>query len=235
MRSGTYRALVPQPTEENVMALIEKKRKSQYCIPVQFDALERRSLFSTVIAPTNLVGTVAASAAINLSWQDNSANEAGFAVERSGDGTYFSQIATTAANATGFQDTALTPGFTYYYHIRAIDGAGGGSDYSNTASVWLPTPSLPSAPTNLTVTLKAGKKGQSSAVLNWQDNSNNEERFYVGISTDGVHWTTLTDVAANGTTCSLSGLRHGTTYYFRVAAYNTAGYSAWSNTAIAVP
>src|SRR5436190_1717355 len=99
-----------------------------------FDTLEKRSLLS-IAAPTNLLGTVAASAAINLSWQDNSSNEAGFALERSGDGIYFSQIATLGANSTYFQDSALTPGANYFYHVRAMDGAGGASAYSNTASV----------------------------------------------------------------------------------------------------
>lgn len=199
----------------------------------QFDALERRSHFSSTPAPSSLVGTVAASNAISLSWQDNSSTETGFGVERSLDGVYYSQVAATGANVTSFQDSGLTPGYPYTYHVRALDAAGG-SAYSNSASVLLPAPTLPNAPSNLTTKMTVGKRKQVSTTLTWQDNSSNEERFYVDISTDGVHWTTLTDVAANGTSLTLSGLQHGTTYYFKVAASNSSGLSAWSNVASVV-
>ena len=46
-------------------------------------------------------------------------------------------IATLAANSTSYSDTGLTPGTTYYYRVRAVDGSLA-SNYTNTASATTP-------------------------------------------------------------------------------------------------
>ena len=85
-------------------------------------------------APTTLAANAASTTQINLTWTDNSSNETGFKVERSPDGSTWTQITTTAANATGYNDTTgLTANTTYYYRIRATNSAGD-SSYSNTAN-----------------------------------------------------------------------------------------------------
>jgi pectate lyase len=83
-------------------------------------------------APSNL-GAVAGKKKIALSWTDNASNETGFKIERSTDGTNFTQIATVGANATTYTNTGLTSGTTYYYQVRAYSAAGD-SAYSNVAS-----------------------------------------------------------------------------------------------------
>jgi hypothetical protein len=69
--------------------------------------------FTVALQPTNLT----------LRWNDNSNNEANFAIERKTglNGTY-SQISLTAANSTSYVDTALTRGVTYCYRVRALNG-----------------------------------------------------------------------------------------------------------------
>jgi hypothetical protein len=71
---------------------------------------------------------------IDLSWSDNSAGETGFKIERSGNGTRFSQIAKVGAGMTTFSNTGLRRGKLYYYRVRAYNSAGN-SPYSNTISV----------------------------------------------------------------------------------------------------
>src|SRR5712692_9708027 len=100
-----------------------------------------------VIAKTSLASAIAAVAVevkatsqINLSWVDNSDNETGFLIERSSDGTNFTQIATVGANITSYSDTGLSASTTYYYRVRASGGSGT-SNYSNVASAT--TESLP--------------------------------------------------------------------------------------------
>jgi hypothetical protein len=96
--------------------------------------------------PTNLTASVVAPAfQIRLSWTDTSTNEDGFTVERSLDGTNFTQIAQVLPGTSSFRNTALFPNTTYYYRVRAYN-AGGTSAYSSVASAG--TPALP-CPTSI--------------------------------------------------------------------------------------
>jgi hypothetical protein len=90
-------------------------------------------------APTNLQAVAYASTAIDLSWNSNSYNEAGFQIERSTDGTNFTPIATTTA--TSFEDPGLSNG-RYYYRVAAFDSQGNVSPYSNRLQTSLPGPIL---------------------------------------------------------------------------------------------
>jgi PKD repeat protein len=70
-----------------------------------------------------------------LTWTDNSGNETGFKIERSADGTTFTEIATVGANVTRYQDSGAPKG--YYYRVRAYNSAGT-SGYSNTYQITPP-------------------------------------------------------------------------------------------------
>lgn len=87
-------------------------------------------------APTGLAATAASSATIGLTWTDASGDETGFRVEQAPDsggspGT-FAEVGTTAANVTSYTATRLTALTTYWYRVRAYNGAGT-SAYSGTA------------------------------------------------------------------------------------------------------
>ena len=81
--------------------------------------------------PSNLVATVITSGRIDLSWHDNSDNEAWFKIERrtETEGSY-KQIATVGANVTTYADRGVVENTTYYYRVRAYNIAGH-SSYSN--------------------------------------------------------------------------------------------------------
>jgi fibronectin type 3 domain-containing protein len=177
-------------------------------------------------APSNLAATAVSSGQINLSWTDNSNNESGFRIYRSTDGVNFLWYYTPGANATSFSDTGRTAGTLYYYRVLSYN-ANGISDFSNTASAT--TFPLPAAPSNLTATAIS----KSRIDLAWVDNSNNEDGFKIYRSTDGVNFTFYATVGANVTTRSNTNLTSGTTYYYRVFAYNSGGNSADSNVASA--
>lgn len=95
------------------------------------------------LAPTNLTATAAADGlAVNLSWLDNSNNEINYRLERSTDGTNFTEVATIPAVAgsgtTGsYTDIAPAAGTKFYYRVRAFNTANSGSfsDYTNIANV----------------------------------------------------------------------------------------------------
>jgi hypothetical protein len=66
-----------------------------------------------------------------LTWIDTSTDETNFKIERSLNGSTWTQIATTSAGVTTYSATGLSAGTTYYFRVRATNVAGD-SDYSNT-------------------------------------------------------------------------------------------------------
>jgi hypothetical protein len=84
--------------------------------------------------PTILKATATSSAAISLTWTDQSGNETDFQIERkTGAGGTYAQIGTAAANATTYRDSGLAEGATYFYRVRAVNSVGN-SAYSNESS-----------------------------------------------------------------------------------------------------
>jgi hypothetical protein len=94
---------------------------------------------------------------------------------------------------------------------------------------------VPTAPSALTASPVSGQPTQIA--LSWSDNSSNESGFKVERSTDGKNFTdiTPTPLAANTTTYTATGLTSGTSYFFRVRAYNANGNSTYSNSASLPP
>jgi len=85
-------------------------------------------------APSGLAAVASSSTAVGLTWQDNSADETGFVLERKvGAGGTFAVVANLAANTTSYGDQGVTPSTTYFYRIRAQNAAGY-SAYSGEAS-----------------------------------------------------------------------------------------------------
>jgi len=176
-------------------------------------------------APTNLRVTGIGAATINLAWTDKATNESGFKIERrtGSTGTY-SEITTVGANVATYSSDGLAAGTNYYYRVRAYNEAGN-SAYSN--SVYAKTFAA-QAPSNLTAT--AVSKSQIN--LTWTDNSNNESSFkiYRKKGLTGT-WALVKTTTVNATYWSNTGLSYGSQYFYRVRAYNSKGYSAYSNEA----
>ncbi|MGC4032808.1 MAG: PQQ-dependent sugar dehydrogenase [Tepidisphaeraceae bacterium] len=73
-------------------------------------------------APGSLAVTTVSASSLLLKWTDNSANEAGFLIERRiGSGTW-AQIASVGAGVATYTNTGLTTNTTYQYRIRAYYG-----------------------------------------------------------------------------------------------------------------
>jgi hypothetical protein len=177
-------------------------------------------------APTNLVATALAGARVSLSWRDNSPNESRFLVESSGDGVNFQFIGSSPANVTTFV-TDAAPNARVFYRVSAQGPAGASdSDPSNVASVATNALAAPNAPTNLTA-----DSGRGSVTLRWRDNSNNETRFDIQRSRDGVNFESIRFGSANVTTFTDSGLPRGVTFFYRVRALNVVDFDTSSASA----
>jgi hypothetical protein len=97
--------------------------------------------------------------------------------------------------------------------VRYVTGGGGEA------------PSLPAAPTGFSATAAATNRIE----LVWSDNAADETGYVVDRSVDSNNWTGVTLAAANATNFSHSGLASNTLYYYRVAASNAAGLSAYAS------
>ena len=168
---------------------------------------------------------------IDLTWNDNSQNEASFKIYKDG-----ALIHTTAANAESYTATGLTPGHSYTFAVKAYSAvagysAGSGTSIGTNDPATIPTNPPPNKPTDLTATPLT----TTTARLNWTDNSNNEIDFHIEVSPtsdpgDFVD-ATPSSVGANVTTCTVTGLESAHQYWFRVRAHNAVGYSGYSNVA----
>jgi hypothetical protein len=92
-----------------------------------------------------------------------------------------------------------------------------------------PPPATPAAPSNLVATAQSSEQ----ISLAWQDNSSNEDSFRVEMRTGSGAFGEAATLALNVSGTVISGLTPATTYSFRVRSANSAGSSAYSNTATA--
>ncbi|OJJ15183.1 hypothetical protein BKI52_39655 [marine bacterium AO1-C] len=177
-----------------------------------------------VNAPSNLTAEVN-NQNVTLSWRDNSNNEGGFTIERSNGGD-FERIDFVGTNTTTFTDAGLAEG-TYTYRVRAYD-SNQYSDYSNSVQAVIGSVVTEiNPPSNLVAQVNA-----KDVVLTWQDNSNNENGFTIERSNGGA-FERIDFVGTNTTTFTDANLATGT-YTYRVRAYDSEKYSAYSNTVAAV-
>jgi len=176
--------------------------------------------------PSSLSALAVSNNQINLTWIDNSTNENGFEIERSTASTGpWEIINKVSSNVTYYSDLELQGGMTYYYRVRAFN-AENFSNYSNIASAT--TPDFPDAPSNLSASLTS----TGDVFLDWIDNSINEEGFLIERAINNPDgWVQIASLPADSLTYTDSGLLTGSVYYYRVFAYNSSGYSTFSNVA----
>jgi titin len=175
-------------------------------------------------APSNLYATSTSSPGVILDWRDNSNNEDGFKIERSNDGVAFFQIAIVPANRTTFRDKDLMPNTVYYYRLRAFNRRAD-SAYSNVASVT--TPNVPATPYDL----RSNVSSSTQIDLIWQDASSDEFIFSIERSSDGSHFFKIASTSQNTTEYKDKLVLPNNSYWYRVRAGNSGGYSDYSNVA----
>jgi hypothetical protein len=198
-------------------------------------------------APSQLTATQMPGNVVQLAWQDNSNNETQFNIELLS-GSTWSAFRTVGANIIAVTVNGYAAGVAHIFRVRASNSTGF-SDYTNTASTLTATPApppapdpsptpdpnpppagLPAAPSQLT----ALQMPNNVVLVSWTDNSNNETQFSLELLS-GSTWSAFRTVNANIITLTVNGYATGVAHVFRVRASNTAGFSAYSNTASTIP
>jgi len=187
------------------------------------------ALAAPLSAPSNVAVAAQSSSEINLAWTDNSNKEVGFSIERSTDGTNFSEVATVGENVEVYDDSGLSSNTTYYYQVRAYKLKRGNpvyGDYSNTDNDTT-FDVVPASPSTLTAVV-----ADNDIALSWTDNADNETGFKIERDS-GSGFSQIATVGVNVTSYDDLNLADNT-YTYRVRVYNAVGDSGYSNTDSAV-
>jgi fibronectin type 3 domain-containing protein len=169
-------------------------------------------------SPANLTATANSSSDISLTWTA-AATATSYNVKRSGTsgGSYTNRA--TGINATGYRDTQLAAGTSYYYEVSVVST---GVESTNSLPVGATTQALPSPaiPGNLMAT-----PGNSQVTLNWLAASWAASYSVKRSTTSGSGYSVI---ASNVTSTVYldPGRTNGTTYYYVLSAQNSAGTSA---------
>jgi len=172
--------------------------------------------------PTNVSATCTGQTTASVSWTRNSPySESGFQIFTSSG----SQVGTASAGSTSGTASGLSANTPYSFYVRAYVTTNGRTYYSSnsaTSNTCTTLPNPPAAPTGLTAT----PVSQSQINLSWN-----------AVSGATLYYVYLNGVqigSTSGTSFSHTGLSCGTNYsYYSVRAYNSGGYSDYSNNASA--
>ncbi|HEX8912830.1 MAG TPA: fibronectin type III domain-containing protein, partial [Humisphaera sp.] len=175
------------------------------------------------LAPTGLAVTGTTAGTVGLSWTP-ATGATGYKVQRSTDGTNFSDHGTTES-ATFTDSLSVAEATAYTYRVIAVN-AGGDSAASSTAAAT----TRPAAPSGLTATAASA----TSVTLAWADNSAGETGYEVERAPAGSEsFAKIADRPAGATGYTDATAVEGTAYAYRVRATGTGGTSAYTSTATA--
>lgn len=174
------------------------------------------------LEPSNLVITeIDPGKEYLLDWSDNSDDEDGFEIyyKEGSTGTYTLR-ATVGSNVKVYTASGLDSSKVYYFKVRAY-GNGLKSDFTSEVKTPLPKP------TNLQGTVIT----ENSIQLSWEDNAVSELGFKLERRIVGTSFSTITTLGANVESFldNTSGLFRGTSYEYRIKAFNSDGESNYSD------
>jgi hypothetical protein len=229
-------ALAPAPQESKRKASPPRARPSVECLesrdmlsvspllPATFDLVGAETAHHGVLtasAPTapRFTTTAVSSSQINLTWTAVS-GATSYQIDEWVNNAW-KQVGSVGAATTSFAATGLSAGTTYYFDLGASNSAGTTwASYQSavTSAAKLTAPAAPTFTTtavsttqiNLTWTTVSGATGYQ--IDEWVNNA----------------WKQVGSVGAATTSFAVTGLSAGTSYYFDLAASNSAG-TTWAN------
>ena len=171
---------------------------------------------ASIAAPTNVTIKVLSKTSVQVSWAASS-GATGYTVLWL-DGTTTTQVASVNARTTSVRFTGMTAGSTSSFAVKALNSTS--SATSAWVSVTLPAVVALTAPQNLAFTL-AGTAG----TLSWSSVAGATGYMVYAAESGGKNQASAW-VDAGSTSISVSGLRAGRSYQFRVVAANDDGVAS---------
>jgi ELWxxDGT repeat protein len=171
--------------------------------------------------PSGFAAAVLDAATVRLRWNDNSADETGFVLQRSRYADFHAVEATAnlPADTSEYTDTGLSRLTSYYYRLYAVNAAGGSDRVFASAS----TPeALPATPTGVDAFPVSG----SEITVRWTDAADNEIGYVVERAEADGPFQGLLTLPANSVEYTDPGRTSGAVYRYRVSAVNAAGAAA---------
>ena len=176
-------------------------------------------------APSDLAGEAVAASIINLSWSTVD-NALGYNLKRATtmDGSY--ETIAPFITESSFQDTGLNADTNYYYKISSVN-TGGESEDSSPITVTTKALEVPNKVSNILLA-----SGDAQVKLGWDVMY--DAKFYVKRSTsENGTYDTIATVDTYGYTDIT--VVNGTTYYYKISAFNDMGEGENSEILVAIP
>ncbi len=193
---------------------------------------------SVPAAPTNFNATPSADGRnVTVTWTDNATNETGYSGNYCPGGSptgcpIWQNVGTYPANTTTYTMSGLSPGSTNMFEVHAFNAVG---ESTHVGHVDVTQPNYPSVPS---ITSAVSGPDGATATITWSDVAT-ETAYYLerctGTNCNSGFTVIGNNLPANTTTFNDSGLTSGTTYGYRVRAYNAVGYSGYSTIAYLTP
>jgi len=127
------------------------------------------------VKPSGLGATAVSASSIELNWTDNSADELGFELQRSTDGSNWTGLPGLGPDIENVSDSGLLSSTTYYYRVRAFN-LSGTSAWSDTAFA---TTQAGPPPADISLTLNGRKdRGKHIIDLTWSGTTTANVEIY---------------------------------------------------------
>jgi len=194
------------------------------------------SATTPLLAPDNVAAVALSSTNVEIVWDDQSAAETGFEVQRSTDGTNFTNLGSTAAGATDYTDTTAAASTEYWYRVESTNSAAGSSAPSASADATTPaTPVSDGGPATPTLTANPVSTSEIDLTAAAPTDSSHLELEEQGPSDDNFAVADVIPTSSDGTlTYAVTGLTNGAEYTFRLRA-DLNGLESYSAVVSATP
>jgi len=187
------------------------------------------AVFPSSMAPTAVAG-IRGNGQVQLSWtapvSNGGLSVTDYTIQYSSDSGASWQTFTDALSAaTSATVTGLINGTGYLFRVASVNDVGTGLYSANSSAVTpATTPGLPTA--------VAGIRSNGQVQLSWTAPVSNGgltlTDYTIQYSTDGSSWQTFSRTASTATSATVTGLRNGTGYFFRIASINDVGMGSFS-------